>query len=64
MAKVESLAKLWTKKANAAKRRGSWRMMIPANVVINFLEDLIESNEKLKRLHERLGETNFSNLLK
>lgn len=54
----------WIKKARAARRRGSRLMMIPPNTVTNFLLDLEESNATLTKLHERLGETNFSNLLK
>jgi len=62
--KAITIEELWIKKANAAKRRGSWRMMIPPDVTIKLLTELIEKKDKLNRLHERLGETNFSNMLK
>lgn len=38
--------------------------MIPPDVTIKLLTELIEEKSKLKKLHERLGETNFSNMLK
>ena len=60
---ITTLEVYWLKKANAAIRRGSNRMMIPPNTVTDLLIELIESKKKLDKLHQAIGEDAFLNIL-